>query len=106
MDVVKSTVKSTGESTVESTVKATDDDDSVRDSASVASPRDLLQQSFCSESIWNTPIGSVAVSIDAKIQPFHNLGPDFSRFVETHTSDPSVEWYLLRGTSVHQIIDH
>jgi len=99
MDVLTSTVESTVKSTVGSAVQAkTDGDDSVRGSASTAGPRDPLQQPFCSESIWNTPIGSAAVYIDAKITPFHNLGPDFSHFVETQTSDPSVEWYVpLRG---------
>jgi hypothetical protein len=50
---------------------------------------------FCSESIWNTPVGSDAIFVDAQIGPFHNLGPDVSHFIETTASDPLVEWYKV-----------
>jgi len=57
--------------------------------------RDPILWPFCSESIWNTPIGSGAIFVDAKIQPFHNLGPDVSHFVVASKADPLVEWYKV-----------
>ena len=57
--------------------------------------RDPLQWPFCSESIWNEPIGSDAVFVDAKITPFHNVGPDVSHFVVASDVDPLVEWYKV-----------
>ena len=58
--------------------------------------RDPLLQPFCSESIWNTPVGDAAVYIDAKIKPFHNLGPDLSHFVMASATDPLVPWYKVK----------
>jgi hypothetical protein len=57
--------------------------------------RDPLQQPFCSESIWNTAIGSSAIFVDAKLRPFYSVEPDVSHFVVTRSSDPLVEWYKV-----------
>ena len=60
-----------------------------------AAARDPVKWPFCSQSIWNSPIGSDANFIDAKIAPFHHLGPDVSHFVQAEASDPLVEWYKV-----------
>lgn len=54
--------------------------------------RDPLLSPFCTESIWNVPIGSNATYVAAQIQPFHNLGPDISHFVAAVATDPLVQW--------------
>jgi hypothetical protein len=62
--------------------------------------RDPIQWPFCSQSIWNTPIGANAVYIDANIRPFRSFSEDVSHCPNTsQRSDRAVVQSSALGRS-------
>lgn len=59
--------------------------------------RNPLLQPFASNSIWNTPIGSNASYVDARIQPTSQLGTDIDHFFVLDAADPQQDVYSIGG---------
>jgi len=59
----------------------------------VSGTRDPLTWPFSQTSIWNQPIGSGAVYVDAGFQPASNLSADQDWWITTSSSDPVTDVY-------------
>ena len=57
--------------------------------------RNPLLWPFASNSIWNTPIGSDAVYVDARIEPARTLTTDIDHFFALRETDPLQDVYVI-----------